>query len=186
MSNKICIIYTATNGLHSTYDKVSKKNVYAIGRLVMLNYSIGTYDKDLNYVEEKNVYQILKPENIHYNDEAVNIHKITYDDALKKGVDSKEILKQFKEDLKSVKILISHSLEFHLKSLQAECFNAYESINFGKYILIDTMNFYHNFSFPKLVDLESKLKLKKSKNNIEKISKIFGKLYSEYNKSITL
>lgn len=183
MSNKICIIYTATNGLHTTYGKVTKKNLYGIARLIKLNYSIGYYDKELNYIEEKNVSKIIKPESITYNKEAQKFHNISYEIAEKQGLNSKEVLKEFKEDLKKVKIIISHSLEFHLKAIQAEAFRSYETINFSKYILIDTMSFNHEYSYPKLVDLESNLKLSKSTDQIKSISNVFSKLYFQYNEN---
>ena len=184
MSHKVCIINTATNGLHTTYENVSKKNLYAIGRLIMLNYSIGHYDKKLNYIEEKNVYKILKPENITFNEDAVKIHKISYEKAQKEGINSKKIINDFKEDLKGVKIIISHSLDFHIKAIQAECFKTYESINFGKYILIDTMTFKNDDKYHKLIDLEKELNIKNCKDTIEKINRVFGKLYLNYKNSI--
>ena len=46
------------------------------------------------------------------------------------------------------------------------------------------MSFQHNYSFPKLVDLESKLKLKKEDDNINKIANIFGSLYLTYKKEL--
>ena len=185
MSKKICILYTCTNGLHSTEEKVSKKNMYAIARLISLTYSIGYYDNDTNkYIEEKKVSKILKPKSIHFNKEAQSFHKITLDRAIKEGIDNKEIMEEFKNDLKDVKIIISHSLEFHIKSIQAECFRSCVCIEFNKFILIDTMSFQHNYSFPKLVDLESKLKLKKADDNINKIANIFGSLYLTYKKEL--
>ena len=81
-------------------------------------------------------------------------------------------------------MIVSHSLDFHLKSIQSECFRAYISIEFNKFILIDTMSFQHNYSFPKLLDLENKLKLKKADNNINKIANVFGSLYLTYKKEL--
>lgn len=183
MSKKVCILYTATNGLHIAYGKVTKKNMYGIARLISLNYSIG-YFEGKKYIEEKRVNKILKPASIHFNEEAMKFHNISYDKATSEGVESKLIIENFKEDLKQVRVIISHSLEFHLKSIQSECFRTCTAIDFSKYILIDTMSFQHDYNFPKLVDLESKLKLKKTKNNIDKIANIFGKLYQDYKKEL--
>jgi hypothetical protein len=183
MSKKVCILYTATNGLHIAYGKVTKKNMYGIARLISLNYSIGYFENE-KYIEEKRVNKILKPASIHFNEEAMNFHKISYKKAEKEGVESKFLIQEFKDDLKQVRVIISHSLEFHLKSIQSECFRMCTNIDFSKYILIDTMSFQHNHSFPKLVDLESKLKLKKTKDNIDKIANIFGKLYQDYKKEL--
>jgi hypothetical protein len=182
MSNKVCIIYTSTNGLHQTYDNVSKKNMYGIARLIALSYSIGYYDKDNKYIEEKRVNKILTPKSITFCQEALKFHKISREEADKKGECSNLIIKNLKEELKKekVKIIISHNLEFHLKTIQAECFRTCTIIDFSKYILIDTISFQHSYSYPKLVDLEKKLKVTKSKNTIDSISKVFGNLYSTY------
>ena len=180
MSKKVCIIYTSTNGLHQTYDNVSKKNMYGIARLIALSYSIGYYDKDNKYIEEKRVNKILTPKSITFCKEAQKFHNITREKATIKGECSDVIIKIFKEDLKKIKVIISHNLEFHLKTIQAECFRTCTIIDFSKYILIDTISFQHNYSYPKLVDLEKKLKITKSKNTIDSISKVFGNLYSTY------
>ena len=51
-SRKICVIYTETNGLHSTNENVIKKNLYAFARLVVLNYEIG-YKEGNKYISTK-------------------------------------------------------------------------------------------------------------------------------------
>lgn len=182
MSKKVCILYTSTNGLHSTYENVSKKSMYGISRLIALSYSIGYYDKDNNYIEELRIDQILKPKSITFSKEAEKFHKISKTIAEKKGIDSNKIINDFKENLKKykVKVIISHNLEFHIKTVQSECFRTCTTIDFSKYILIDTISFQHDFNYPKLLDLEKKLKVEKSNNTIDKVSKVFGSLYSNY------
>ena len=186
MSKKVCILFTATNGLHSVNDKVSKKNMYGIARLISLSYSIGYYDKENNYIEEKRVNKTLIPKSITFCKDAQKFHKITRDEAEQKGEDSNIIIKNLKEDLKKdkIKIIISHNLEFHLKTIQAECFRTCTIIDFSKYILIDTISFQHNYSYPKLIDLEKKLKIPKSNNTIDSITKVFGNLYSTYESTL--
>jgi DNA polymerase III epsilon subunit-like protein len=183
MSKKVCILYTSTNGLHIANGKVTKKNMYGIARLISLTYSIGCFDNN-KYIEEKRVDRILKPACICFNKEAQKFHNISYEKAEKKGILNRTVIEDFRKDLKDVRVIISHSLEFHLKSIQAECFRSCIGIDFSKYILIDTISFQHDYSFPKLVDLESNLKLKKSNNNIDKIANIFGKLYQDYKKEL--
>lgn len=183
MSKKVCILYTSTNGLHYANGKVSKKNMYGIARLISLNYSIGQFDEN-KYIEEKRVNKIIKPESIHFCKEAQKFHNISYEKAKKEGVKNKTVIEDFRKDLKDVKVIISHSLEFHLKSIQSECFRCCTGIDFSRFILIDTMSFQHDYSFPKLIDLENKLKLKKTDDNINKIANIFGSLYSTYKKEL--
>ena len=56
MANKICFIYTDTNGIHDTIENVSTKKLYNYARVIAIHYSIGSYvDKKLllNFVSDK-------------------------------------------------------------------------------------------------------------------------------------
>ena len=184
MSKKICVIYTATNGLHLTNDNVSKKSLYGIARLISLTYSIGNI-VDNKYNEEKRVTKIVKPKSIHFDSFAQSIHKISFEQAENEGSESDQILNELKIDLKKVDVIISHNLDFHLKAVIGECFRACVNIDFTKFILIDTISFQHNFEFPKLLDLAKKLKIKKSSDNIVLITNIFINLYAKYQDRIS-
>ena len=177
MSKKICFIYTDTNGLHNTNDIVSTKNLYNYARMIALHYSIGTYEGG-NFNEIKNVSSILKPKTINFDPKAQEFHNITFNMANEKGIDNKEVIMQLKADLKDVDVIVSHNLPFHLKAIQVECFRSATIIDFSKFSLIDTISFGHEYSYPKLVDLLKKLKIKNTKmSHLEQVNKVFFKLY---------
>ena len=178
MSNKVCFFYTDTNGLHTVNKDVNKKYIYGIARLVSLHYSIGTY-VDNKYVEEKRVNVIVKPECISFDETAVSIHKITKEKAEKEGKLVKDVMTELKEDLKKVKYIVSHNVPFHIKPIQVECFRTYTSINFSKFTYIDTISYNHNFDFPKLQNLKTKLKVKNTRNQLDIIQKVFDELYKK-------
>ncbi len=184
MSKKICFIYTDTNGLHSTDENVSKKNLYNFARMISIYYSIGTFD-NTNYIESKNINSILKPDTINFDKTALKIHKITLEEAMSKGINNIDVITQLKNDIKDVDIIVSHNLAFHLKTIQVECFRTAITIDFSKFILIDTISFGHSYNYPKLVDLIKKLKIKNTNlNHLEQIRNVFVKLYENYIQSI--
>lgn len=187
MNKKICFLYTETNGLHQTNDDITKKNLFCFARLVVLNYEIGVVINN-EYVQEKKVKYIIKPRCMIIPDETIEFHGITQEKAIKKGIDPEEALNLFKTDLKGVDILVSHSIDFHLKTILAEALKYNISFDFHKILIIDTISFYHSFGFIKLKDLAQKLKIKdipeNNKNNVEIIRNIFFKLYSKFLKSL--
>ena len=143
---KICFIYTDTNGLHKTNDFVSTKNLYKFARLIAIHYMIGDYEGTFKSIIKKNI--ILKPKTIYFDKVAQSFHNITMEDANNKGVDNNIAITELKNDLNDVKIIIGYSLPFHIKAIQSECFRTAIDINFGKYILIDMMNFGHSYEHP--------------------------------------
>ncbi len=188
MPKNICILYTETNGLHKLDEPVSKKNSFGFARLICLNYIIG-YRKDGGFKELKKVRNILKPKCINYNLDAVKFHKIKQNKAEKKGIENTKAIKEFHNDLKNVKIIVSHNLPFHIRAIQVELFKTCTYINFDNYILIDTINFYHNYGFLKLKKLAKKVlnedyENKKPKYNTFIIKEIFMKLYDNYEKNV--
>jgi DNA polymerase III epsilon subunit-like protein len=187
MNKKICFLYTETNGLHQTKDDITKKNLFCFARLVVLNYEIGSIINN-EYIQEKKVRHIIKPRCMIIPDETVEFHGITQEKAVLKGIDPNEVMNQFKIDLKGVDILVSHGIDFHLKTVLAESLKYNISIDFNKIIIVDTISFYHSFGFLKLKDLAQKLKIKdipeNNKNNVELIRNVFFKLYSKFQKSL--
>ena len=179
MSKNVCFIYTDTNGLHTTNENVSKKNLYNFARIISLHYSIGTFDNMYKYTETKNVTHILTPKTINFDKTALKFHNITYENALAKGVDNHIVITELKNDLKDVDIIVSHNLSFHLKAIQVECFRTAITLDFSKFILIDMISFGHNYTYPKLVDLIKKLKIKNidNLNQLEQFRHVFVKLY---------
>jgi DNA polymerase III epsilon subunit-like protein len=188
MYKRICFIYTETTGLHSCNKPVIKKKLYAYSRMVSLNYEIG-YLKSNEFIQEKVVRTIAKPRCMYIPKETEEYHGITQEYATKNGVDPEIIINQLKDDLKNVDVIVSHNVDFHLRTILAEAVRYNIILDFNNYIIIDTINFYHSFGFIKLKDLALKLKLKnipeiiKNQKNVEVIKNVFLKLYVKFIKS---
>jgi DNA polymerase III epsilon subunit-like protein len=177
--SRLCFFHTDTNNLHQTNDDVSKKNLYCFARLVKLSYEIG-HMMNGKFISEKKVEQIVKPRSMYISDESIVIHGITQKAAEEKGLDPEIIINQFKDDIKKVNFIISHSIDFHLKTLIAEALRYNIMIDYNKYIIIDTMSFHQSNEFVKLKVLNKKLLNNKGTNNINMIQNVFFKLYSNY------
>jgi DNA polymerase III epsilon subunit-like protein len=187
-SRKMCIVYTETNGLHSCNEDVIKKNLYCFARLVVLNYEIG-YKENNKFVSTKKVRSIIKPRCMNISDESVKIHGITMEIANNEGVEIEKVLDIFSKDLSDVSIVISHNVDFHLKTIMAEFVRYNIHFSFNNFIVIDTISFFHKMSYPKLDVLYDILFTKKSKKQItilDKIKNSFLKLYEDYERSIEL
>ena len=188
MPKNICLIYVETNGVHKTDEIVSKKNMFKFARPICLNYIIG-YKQGDEFVEIKSERKIFKPEYLPFPEESVEEHEISFYKAEKKGIHGKDILEEFKNNIKNVQVLIGHDLPFHLKSLQIECIRHCINPDFSNFILIDTMKFNHKLDSPKLKELSSEIlnksyEDKKSKYNITILKKCFLKLYQDYEQKI--
>jgi DNA polymerase III epsilon subunit-like protein len=187
MYKRICFFYTETTGLHQVNENVSKKKLFGYARMVTLNYSIGLI-KDKEFIQEKTVRQIIKPRCMIIPPETIEFHGITQEIAIKNGLDPEIAISQFKEELKTVNIMVSHNVDFHLRTILAEAVRYNISIDFSKFIIIDTISFFHNFGFVKLKDLAAKVGIKKipetNESNVELISQVFFKLYAKFKKSL--
>jgi DNA polymerase III epsilon subunit-like protein len=180
----ICFLYTDTNGLHKCHDYPSTKNLYKYARLIAIHYMIGNYSNGkftISYT--KNI--ILKPKTINFDSTAQKFHKITMEDAEKNGVNNIDAINELKNDLSKVNIIIGHSLPFHIKAIQVECFRTAIDISFSKYICIDLMSFGHTLDYPKLVDLLTKYKIDKNLSQLEQYKELFLILYKDYSKTVS-
>ena len=187
MYKRICFVYTETTGLHHTTKPVSKKELFAFARMVSLNYIVG-YMKDKEFIEENRVRAIIKPRCMVIPEETVKYHGITQYHATKHGTDPEQVIKQFIKDIKQTDIIVSHNVDFHLKTILAEAVRYNINIDLTNYIVIDTINFFHQNGFIKLRDLAEKLNIKnisdKNEDNVEIIGNVFFKLYGKYKKSL--
>jgi len=163
---------------------VSKKNLYCYARLVVLNYEIG-YVENNKYYQEIKKKLIVKPHCINISN-STEYHGITQEYALNNGINCDKIIEEFKNDIKDVNVLVSHNIDFHLKTLLAEIVRYNIPFSLTSYIIIDTISFYHNYDYPKLKDLAVKLTVKNidDKDNLELIRDVFFKLYHKFEKSI--
>jgi DNA polymerase III epsilon subunit-like protein len=185
-SRKMCVVYTETNGLHDTNEDVSKKNLYSFARLVVLNYEIG-YRENNKFVTTKKVRSIIKPRCMYITEETIPIHNITMEIANNEGLEIENVLDTFTKDLSDVAIIISHNVEFHLKTVMAEFVRYNKPFTFSNFIIIDTISFYHNESYPKLQMLYNNLypkKTKKTVSTLEMMKLTFLKLYEDYENNV--
>jgi DNA polymerase-3 subunit alpha len=185
MPKKICFLYTETNGLHKSNEHVTKKKLYNYARLVVLNYEIGYLENNM-FIIEKEVRRIIKPNCMYIPNETILFHGITNEKAFNEGYDIEEVILKFIKDLKNVDIIVSHNIDFHLKTVLSEIvrYNLIINKDFNKFIIIDTISFYHEFGLIKLKELGKKLKIKNiNLTKIELIRTIFFKLYDKFNKS---
>lgn len=185
-SRKMCIVYTETNGLHSSNEDVIKKNLFCFARLVVINYEIG-YRENNKFISTKKVRHVIKPRCMHICEDSSKIHGITMDIANSEGIEIEKILDLFSKDLNDVSIIISHNVNFHLKTIMAEYVRYNIPFSFTNFIIIDTISFYHKLSYPKLDILFDNLFVKSKKNltNLDKIKNSFLKLYEEYELNIS-
>jgi len=178
-SNKICFLYTHTNGFHETNEPVSKKNMFEFSRLIQLKYLVGFYEND-NFNEEIKEKYTITPKSINFNKNAVSVHGISYKKAVKKGHDNVCVMNKLKNNLKGVQIIIGHNLHFHLKAIQVELFRTCVNIDFNNYILIDLMDFDRDDNIS-LINLAKKFKIDTEKNtDIKIIKKVFIPIYKNY------
>lgn len=187
MNKRICFLYTETTGLHQSNYPVSKKKLYTFARMVSLNYIIG-YLEDNKFVQEKKVRKIVKPRCMYIPEETIEYHGITQDIAKSQGIDPEVLILELKEVLKTVDVVVSHNVDFHVKTVQAEAVKYNISLDFSNFIIVDTINFYHSYGFIKLKELALKLALKNipetNDNNVELIKNVFLKLYGKFQKSV--
>jgi len=187
MSKRLCFVYTETNGLHNYNGEVNKKKLYCYARLVSLNYEIGVFKNNQFHLEKK-VKQIVRPRCMVIPQETVEYHGITQEYANANGTDPEQVITTFKADIKNVDIIITHNVDFHLKTILAEALKYNIAIDFNNYVIIDTISFYHSYGFLKLKELAMKLHIKDIKesndSNVELIASVFFKLYVKYEKSL--
>ncbi len=188
MSKKVCIIHTETTGLHEFRDdKVYKKNLFGFARLVSFSWIIATRTNDSNYKVEKKEKYIIKPRCLNIPNEIVQFHGISQEIAIKKGTEVEDVLDKFRNDISDVSVIVSHSLDFHLKAVQAELVRYNKAMNFNKYLLIDINSFEHKITPTTLQNLSLKLLNKKVEDKaviVDIVCELFFKLYDVYEKNV--
>ena len=181
---RICFIHTETTGLHELADaeKVYKKNLFGFSRLVVFSWVIG-YRENEKFVQEKSEKFIVKPRCLYITPETVKFHGITQEIAEKKGTEIETVLDKFINDIKNINVIVSHSLDFHLKAVQGELVRYNKPVDFNKYILIDINSFNHGITPYNLPNLSRVLLNKEVTNKsmvMTTIIDLFIKLYNEY------
>ena len=188
MSKKLCFIHTETTGLHEINNyKVYKKNLFGFARMVSFSWIIATRKEKDNFEIIKKEKFIIKPRCMNIPDDCVKYHGISQKIGLTKGTDIEVVLEKFTKDLVDVKVISSHGLDFHLRTLQAELVRYNKPVDFNKYLLLDTNSFEHGVTPSTLINI-SKVYLKKPLDDkgivIDVICELFFKLYNDYETKI--
>ncbi len=89
-------------------------------RIVQIAWSL--YDEDGNHWESQNY--IIRPDGFVIPEEAVKIHRISQERALKEGVELAVALNHFSRDVRSASHLVAHNLDFDEKIIGAELLRA--------------------------------------------------------------
>ena len=120
MNNDYIVVDTETTGLPKKYGaKFANYNhisSYNSARLVQLCWA--RYDKDHNMVFIKNKY--ILPDN--FNITNSNIHGITQEIALEKGIKIDIVLKEFSSDVQDVKYIVCHNIDFDYNIIKSELY----------------------------------------------------------------
>jgi hypothetical protein len=178
--NKICVIYTKATGVHQPFEKVYKKNLFGFARMMSISWIISIRTKEDQYKIEKEEHYIIKPRCMVIPDNL----EITNKKANEIGTEIDIVLDKFKEDMKdrSIKLIISQDLDFHLRTLQAELIRYNKAIDFNKYLLIDINNLIDKkYNLDELCVMYLNIQNEKQCNNI---CELFFKLYNNYEKKV--
>lgn len=152
---------TETTGLPKSW-KAPVSDLDNWPRLVQIAWS--HYDSSGNKISENNY--IIKPQGFIIPSYSSIIHRISTERALQEGVDLKIVLKKFAKEIKNVKFLVAHNIDFDAKIMGAEFLRNNMPDNMSEVSKICTMkestNFCqikssHGFKWPTLSELYFKL-----------------------------
>lgn len=114
---RILVFDTETTGLPQT-KIISPCTLEQWPHIVQFSYII--YDTILNNIVETKDYIIKLPKNTLIPEESSNIHGITNEMSLKKGVSINEVLSEFFCYLRDVDLLVGHNIEFDINIVKVE------------------------------------------------------------------
>jgi len=128
---------TETTGLPKT-QIVSPSTIHLWPHIVQFSYII--FDTDANKIVKIKDSIIKVPETVTISEENANIHGITTEISLAKGVSLQPVLKEFFVDLNTADHIVGHNVSFDLNMIKAElqrltigCFNVDEVTKFQEY-----------------------------------------------------
>ena len=152
---------TETNGLPRDY-KASVNDVENWPRMVQLAWQVYNERGEL----QKSESYIIKPEGFEIPEQAVAIHGISTEKALAEGVDLKDTLEKFLNDVYQSKYLVGHNVHFDDRIVRAEMVRKEIDHEMEKYEKFCTMQSSVNFcqlpgnygyKWPNLSELHLKL-----------------------------
>jgi len=106
---------TETTGLPKNW-KAPVSDLDNWPRLVQIAWS--HYDSSGNKISDNNY--IIKPQGFVIPPYSSMVHRISTEKALREGVDLKMVLEKFVRDIKNVKFLVAHNMDFDVKVVEAE------------------------------------------------------------------
>ncbi|MBR1593743.1 MAG: bifunctional DNA primase/polymerase [Alloprevotella sp.] len=112
LSNRLMFFDTETNGLPSKY----YHDITDQPRVVQLSWIVA--DEDGNV--QKRFGCLIKPVDFDISDEAVKVHGITKEKAMRDGILIKEAISLFLADLNSCNALVGHNVSFDIQVLRGE------------------------------------------------------------------
>ena len=112
---------TETNGLPQKYTQ-PPTFVENWPHAVEIAWEIRDYCNNNNYVVKKNSFYIKTRKNMKWSSEAEKIHKISQETLENKGIDIKECLKRFQEDLLTCDVVFAHNFKFDFNIINCEAF----------------------------------------------------------------
>ena len=152
---------TETTGLPKSW-KAPISDLDNWPRLVQIAWS--HYDSSGNKMSENNY--IIKPQGFIIPPHSSMIHRISNEKAIREGVDLQTVLNKFVEEVKNVKFLVAHNIDFDYKIIASELIRSDISNDISDISQICTMkestNFCqiegsHGFKWPTLSELYIKL-----------------------------
>lgn len=174
---KFIIFDTETSGLPKT-KIINPQTLNLWCYIVQFSYII--YDSEINDIIKIKDEIIKLPKDVIINEETTKINGLTNKICEEKGIELREIMDEFFQDLKQCDLLIGHNINFDLNILKVELmryiYENEENENIYKFYLY-YINNYNNI----YCTLENSIKL----CNIEKINKN-GKPYLKFPKLIEL
>lgn len=110
---------TETTGLPDNW-RASYRLVDNWPRMVQLGYAV--IDENRKVINTRNI--IIKPDGFTIPVEASDIHRVTTERAMKEGIDVKDALQEFIEDVKKADVLVGHNIDFDMNIVGAELVRA--------------------------------------------------------------
>ena len=159
MSKYVMVLDTETTGIPITagfnnYYHPKELKYYDTARLIELGYIL----YDIKGIKYKTVSNIVLPNN--FSIDNWKIHGITNEIATKEGIELKEVLDKFSEDLDLVDTIIGHNIKFDMNVLLSEFYrNDRQDLieKFKTKKVICTMQVgkvvMKQYKFPKLIEL---------------------------------
>ena len=152
---------TETTGLPKNYNAPSS-DINNWPRIIQLSWIIT--DQFQNILVKHN--HIIKPNGFIIPNESVSVHGISTEYANKCGENLNEVLSFFESDIKTVKYIVGHNIDFDKKIIEAEFYRENKVLSWDGTISLCTMkssidfcklkNFY-GYRYPKLQELYNKL-----------------------------